>query len=181
MVPNPGRGIRGAGGLDQNGAPCEESGRDHEQRGRAARGDDSDRQWICHEKGPLKWTSGLVAIISPAPRCRIIRKDDSKTLDKSWSAVDDRSWSRPGVRSGHAKPDRQQKICVEAQLERFHVAWLAISAVMPALSRPKDGVASLAYVAGIPLRGALCSPDRDGRDKPGHDAESLVQANWKVL
>jgi urease subunit beta len=28
-----------------------------------------------------------------------------------------------------------------------------------------------ALVAGIPLRDAQCSPDRDGRDKPGHDVE----------
>src|SRR6202020_730658 len=41
---------------------------------------------------------------------------------------------------------------------------------MPGHSRPKDGVASLAYVPGIPItlaRPHVCS--RDGRDKPGHD------------
>jgi len=38
---------------------------------------------------------------------------------------------------------------------------------MPAHSRSKDGVASLAYVAGI--HALLCDQDVDGRDKPGHD------------
>jgi hypothetical protein len=39
---------------------------------------------------------------------------------------------------------------------------------MPALSRPKDGVATLAYVAGI--HAFLGSTQGvDGRDKPGHD------------
>jgi hypothetical protein len=39
---------------------------------------------------------------------------------------------------------------------------------MPAHRRPKDGVATLAYVAGIHafLRG---KQGVDGRDKPGHD------------
>jgi len=46
----------------------------------------------------------------------------------------------------------------------------SFSAVMPGHSRPKDGVASLAYVPGIPFRWAQCIPHRDGRDKPGHDA-----------
>jgi len=36
-------------------------------------------------------------------------------------------------------------------------------------SRPRDGVASLAYVPAIPLGLALCSPDRDRRVKPGDD------------
>jgi hypothetical protein len=36
-------------------------------------------------------------------------------------------------------------------------------------SRPKDGVALLAYVPAIPFREALCSPKRDRRDKPGDD------------
>jgi hypothetical protein len=36
-------------------------------------------------------------------------------------------------------------------------------------SRPKDGVASLAYVPAISLRDALCPPKRDARVKPGHD------------
>jgi hypothetical protein len=34
-------------------------------------------------------------------------------------------------------------------------------------SRPKDGVASLAYVPGIHVLAA--SKDVDGRDRPGHD------------
>jgi hypothetical protein len=39
---------------------------------------------------------------------------------------------------------------------------------MPALSRPKDGVATLAYVAGIhALLGV--KEGVDGRDEPGHD------------
>jgi hypothetical protein len=39
---------------------------------------------------------------------------------------------------------------------------------MPAHSRPKDGVATLAYVAGIHT--LLCDKKGvDGRDKPGHD------------
>jgi hypothetical protein len=38
---------------------------------------------------------------------------------------------------------------------------------MPAYSRPKDGVASLACVAGIHV---LAKKEGvDGRDKPGHD------------
>jgi hypothetical protein len=40
---------------------------------------------------------------------------------------------------------------------------------MPGHGRPKDGVASLAYVPGISLRRAQCITKRDGRDKPGHD------------
>jgi hypothetical protein len=40
---------------------------------------------------------------------------------------------------------------------------------MAGLSRPKDGVASLAYVPAISLREALCPPKRDARDKRGHD------------
>jgi hypothetical protein len=45
---------------------------------------------------------------------------------------------------------------------------------MPAHSRPKDGVASLAYVAGIHVllaSDASSKTDVDGRDKPGHDGE----------
>jgi len=38
---------------------------------------------------------------------------------------------------------------------------------MPGLCRPKDGVASLAYVSGIHALDA--KQDVDGRDKPGHD------------
>jgi hypothetical protein len=42
------------------------------------------------------------------------------------------------------------------------------SAVMPAHSRPKDGVATLAYVTGI--HALLCDKEGvDGRVKPGHD------------
>jgi len=39
---------------------------------------------------------------------------------------------------------------------------------MPGHSRPKDGVASLAYGAGHPRLGKE-KKDVDGRDKPGHD------------
>ena len=39
---------------------------------------------------------------------------------------------------------------------------------MPGHSRPKDGVASLAYVPGIDVFSAQ-QEDVDGRDKPGHD------------
>jgi hypothetical protein len=38
---------------------------------------------------------------------------------------------------------------------------------MPAHSRSKNGVASLAYVAGIHV--LMRHKDVDGRDKPGHD------------
>jgi hypothetical protein len=44
-----------------------------------------------------------------------------------------------------------------------------LNTVMPGLSRSKNGVASLAYVPGIPIMLALCLATRDGRDKPGHD------------
>jgi hypothetical protein len=40
---------------------------------------------------------------------------------------------------------------------------------MPAHSHPKDGVASLAYVAGIHVLIPIKTKDVDGRDKPGHD------------
>ncbi len=40
---------------------------------------------------------------------------------------------------------------------------------MPAHSRSKNGVASLAYVAGIHVLLRRCK-DVDGRDKPGHDS-----------
>jgi hypothetical protein len=49
---------------------------------------------------------------------------------------------------------------------------------MPAHSRPKDGVASLAYVAGI--HALATKQGVDGRDKPGHDVDRLVQTNWKA-
>jgi hypothetical protein len=39
---------------------------------------------------------------------------------------------------------------------------------MPGLSRSKNGVASLAYVPGNPDVDRTI--ERDGRDKPGHDA-----------
>jgi len=42
---------------------------------------------------------------------------------------------------------------------------------MPGHSRSKNGVASLAYVPGIPLSLAPRIEKRDGRDKPGHDAQ----------
>jgi hypothetical protein len=44
------------------------------------------------------------------------------------------------------------------------------SFVMAGLSRPKDGVAPLAYVPAIPLRNVPCLPKRDHRDKPGDDS-----------
>jgi hypothetical protein len=40
---------------------------------------------------------------------------------------------------------------------------------MPGRSRPKDSVASLAYVAGVHVFGRRLIKDVDGRDKPGHD------------
>jgi len=40
---------------------------------------------------------------------------------------------------------------------------------MPGHSRPKDGVLSPAYVAGIHDFTALQVQSVDGRDKPGHD------------
>jgi hypothetical protein len=40
---------------------------------------------------------------------------------------------------------------------------------MPAHSRSKNGVASLAYVAGIHVLLPFDKKDVDGRDKPGHD------------
>jgi len=43
------------------------------------------------------------------------------------------------------------------------------SDVMPAHSRLKNGVASLAYVAGIHVSQQRTDKDVDGRDKPGHD------------
>ena len=42
---------------------------------------------------------------------------------------------------------------------------------MPCYSRPKDRVLSHAYVPGIHALVAL-KEDVDGRDKPGHDAET---------
>jgi hypothetical protein len=45
-----------------------------------------------------------------------------------------------------------------------------IHSVMPAQSRPRNGIASLAYVRGQPrLYGSTSKQDVDGRDEPGHD------------
>jgi hypothetical protein len=44
---------------------------------------------------------------------------------------------------------------------------------MPAHSRPKDGVASLAYVAGIHVFLERSKQDVDGRTKSGHDVAGL--------
>jgi hypothetical protein len=46
-------------------------------------------------------------------------------------------------------------------------------------NRPKDGVASLAYVPAI--HALLCSQGVDARDKRGHDVARLAQSNWKSL
>jgi hypothetical protein len=44
---------------------------------------------------------------------------------------------------------------------------------MPAHSRPKDGVLSHAYVAGIHVfPGRHAKQDMDGRDEPGHDVQT---------
>jgi hypothetical protein len=40
---------------------------------------------------------------------------------------------------------------------------------MPGRSRPKDGVASAAYVPGIHVLLHYANKGVDGRDKPGHD------------
>jgi hypothetical protein len=48
---------------------------------------------------------------------------------------------------------------------------------MPAHSRPKDGVASLAYVAGIHV--LATKQGVDGRDKPGHDG--VLQGKRETL
>jgi hypothetical protein len=46
---------------------------------------------------------------------------------------------------------------------------------MPGHSRPKDGVASLAYVPGIhAFLVCIRKQGVDGRDKPGHDVERLA-------
>jgi hypothetical protein len=44
---------------------------------------------------------------------------------------------------------------------------------MPAGSRLKNGVASLAYVAGIHVLNAAPDKDVDGRNKSGHDELSV--------
>ena len=46
----------------------------------------------------------------------------------------------------------------------------ALYGVMRRHSRPKDGVASLAYDQRIPIETALYFPERDGWVKPGHDS-----------
>ena len=47
-----------------------------------------------------------------------------------------------------------------------------LSSVMPAHSRPKDGVLSHAYVPAISIRKAKpCPTKRDARHKAGHDRE----------
>jgi len=43
---------------------------------------------------------------------------------------------------------------------------------MAGLGRPKDGVASLAYVPGIHVLAA--QKGVDGRDKPGHDVDGIL-------
>jgi hypothetical protein len=45
---------------------------------------------------------------------------------------------------------------------------------MPAHSRSKNGVASLAYVAGIHVLGKANIQDVNGRNKSGHDGRSNV-------
>jgi hypothetical protein len=45
---------------------------------------------------------------------------------------------------------------------------------MPAHSRPKDGVASLAYVAGIHVFLRRRKQDVDARHKAGHDVERAI-------
>jgi hypothetical protein len=40
---------------------------------------------------------------------------------------------------------------------------------MPGHPGPAFGRPECKLVPGIPLRDALCSPKRDGRDEPGHD------------
>ena len=61
---------------------------------------------------------------------------------------------------------------------------------MRGLSRPKDGVASLAYDPRIHTVARHASTDgrlpplrrfMDGRVKPGHDVDGVAQTNWKAL
>jgi hypothetical protein len=49
----------------------------------------------------------------------------------------------------------------------FSLIWQGF--VMPGHSRPKDGVASLAYGAAASTSLEPWMQDVDGRDKPGHD------------
>jgi hypothetical protein len=46
---------------------------------------------------------------------------------------------------------------------------MTLSGVTPGQSRPKDGIASLAYVPGIHDLWCIGIKDVDGRDKPDHD------------
>jgi hypothetical protein len=54
---------------------------------------------------------------------------------------------------------------------------------MPALSRPKDGVLSHAYVAGIHVFATQqLTKNVDGRDEPGHDKLRYphhLHINWR--
>jgi hypothetical protein len=52
---------------------------------------------------------------------------------------------------------------------------------MPAHSRSKNGVASLAYVAGIHVFGTARKQDVDGRDKPGHDGCEWARGPYPAL
>jgi hypothetical protein len=71
----------------------------------------------------------------------------------------------------------------------LQLAWPAISTVMRGHSRPKDGVASLAYDPRIhePAQRYQFLPPpsqlriMDCRVKPGNDVDRLVQPNWKAL
>jgi hypothetical protein len=47
-------------------------------------------------------------------------------------------------------------------------------------SRPKDGVASLAYVPAIHVLLSFRHLNVDARHKAGHDVERAAQANWKT-
>jgi len=52
------------------------------------------------------------------------------------------------------------------KMRSFHI-------VMAGRSRPKDGVASLAYVPAIHV--LLCSQDVDARHKAGHDGANVSE------
>ena len=49
----------------------------------------------------------------------------------------------------------------------------------PRIACSKNGVALLAYVAGIHVLGASLMEDVDGRDKPGHDEVSVGRAEME--
>ena len=70
-----------------------------------------------------------------------------------------------------AIPFRKAMPCPPKRDARHKVSVLPCpSSVMPAHSRPKDGVLSHAYVPAISLRKVLtCQPKRDARHKAGHD------------